>query len=152
MTVTFDRQSPDTLIRAQIAHLQRRPGNDQYQNSPPGPEDPFLFDDLPLPPRLEAIVYLVESINVGFQSPVPRVSHWLYLQKPYSRRQTSLRRNLIEQKIGESVARLEATKWQEPALLAGLDALLLRERAFAERIGVPPDPFAEIIQDEVSDG
>ena len=150
MTVTFDRQSPDTLIRSEIAHLRQRLDLESHQVSPSlSPEDPFPFNELPLPAGLEAIVYLVESINVGFQSSVPRLAHWLYLQKPYSRRQTRLRRNLIEQKIRESVSRLKEANGREPALLAGVDALLLRERAFAERTGIPPDPFGEVIQDEV---
>jgi hypothetical protein len=150
MSVTFDRQSPSTLIKTQTAHLQQHFDREKFRGEPGNPEEPFPFDELPLPPDLEAIVYLVESINVGFQSPVPRLAHWLYLQKPYSRCQTRLRRGLIEQKISESVARLEETKGHEPALLAGLDALLLREKAFAERVGIPSDPYGEVIQDEVS--
>ncbi|KAK0622783.1 cytochrome P450 monooxygenase [Immersiella caudata] len=149
MSVTFDRESPNTLIKTQTAHLRRDFDPEEYRVDAENPEEPFPFDDLPLPPDLEAIVYLVESINIGFQSPVPRLAHWLYLQKPYSRRQTRLRRGLIEQKISESVARLKATKGQEPALLAGLDALLIREKTLAERVGAPSNPYSEVVQDEL---
>lgn len=148
MAVTFDRLSTDTLIARQISQLKQyfRHSN---ASSPKDQQELVTFEDLPLPPDLEAVVFLVESINVGFQSPAPRIAHWLYLHKPHSLKMTRLKRALICKKVQEGVARMERLGGKEPILLSGIDAILLREKAFAEKTGVVPDFYGGVIHDEV---
>jgi len=103
-----------------------------------------------MPADVEACVYLTESINVGFQSPLPRIAHWLYLQTPTSRRHTRLKRGLIRRKVEEAVARLGSRQDEDRQLIAGVDNILLREKDLAEKRGSTPDFYSEAIHDEVS--
>ncbi|KAK4201188.1 cytochrome P450 [Triangularia verruculosa] len=148
MGVTFDRLSTDTLITRQIENLRHQLGRGGFPSST-NQQEPVMFEDLPLPSDLEAVVYLVESINVGFQSPVPRISHWLYLHKPHSLQMTRLKRALIRKKVQEGIARLGRVGEKEPTLISALDAMLLREKASAEKVGIEPDFYGEAIHDEL---
>ncbi|KAK4445436.1 hypothetical protein QBC34DRAFT_472322 [Podospora aff. communis PSN243] len=70
ISVSSDRESPNALIKTETAHLRRSSDPGEYRVDPENPEIPFTFDPLPLPADLEAIVYLVESINPS-ASPQP---------------------------------------------------------------------------------
>ncbi|KAK4096396.1 cytochrome P450 monooxygenase [Parathielavia hyrcaniae] len=167
MAVTFDHRSSNTMIMRQTQHLKHwynhaharedASGNkDNYTND--DPDEPFSFPTIPLTEDLAALMYITESLNVAFQSPFPRLAHWLYLQKPVSRRALQRKRDLIHRNIDASLARLEAHQHdarqdnaaatREP--LCALDEIILRGKDLASQRQPQFDPRHDpALEDEV---
>lgn len=143
MTVAFDYAQSDTMIVKQIQSLQNHPpSNDDSK------DEPFPFQDVPLGPELHALVFLTESIGVAFQSTIPRLAHWLYLQKSEAQKAFRTRKQFIKGNIEQSIKRLEDRE-RNRRLRCAVDQMLLREKASAEKSGVQPDFHKPAIYDEV---
>lgn len=166
MAVTFDHRSSDTMVMRQMRHLKNwyrqaaRLHNNNNHDDAERAGEPFPFPSIPLTPDLAALVYLTESLNVAFQSPVPRLAHWLYLQKPASRQALRRKQELIRRNIDASVARLQCQQQHDSEdahrnknrprkPLCALDEILLREQALASKRGMPPNFHRFAVYDEV---
>ena len=148
MAVAFNFPRESTMVTKTISHInsQTQDGKDKDTRSQ---AEPFEFSPAPLDPELEACLYLANSVGVAFRSPVPRLAHWIYLQKPYSKKQTRIKQELIRRNINESLQRLERSG-PEPKLACAVDHVLLRERDRAAKLGVAPEFHKPAIYDEVS--
>ncbi|KAK0701274.1 cytochrome P450 [Lasiosphaeris hirsuta] len=149
MAITFDFPQSDTIIPKQLVAVQ---STTTSHAATPEPEDgqelePVIFPSAPLDPELQALVFLTESINVAFQSPLPYPALWLYLQKPSSRRALRLKEQLIRRNIERALARIEVPDTREK-LRCAVDQILLREMATAESRGAQPDFHKGAIYDE----
>lgn len=147
MAVVFDFPQSNTMLEKQVADLKSH-----SQTDTTGPQDkPFPFSSLPLDPELEACIYLINSIGVAFQSPLPSVTNWLYLQKPSSRRALRLKKELIRQNIDRGLKRLEKQKTEktEKKLRCAVDQILLREMEAARKHQFQPNFHRNAIYDEV---
>lgn len=143
MAATFDFPQSDTTLIKQIEHSNKEsPMKNTSQN------EPFLFSTVQLDPELEAFTYLTQSFAVPFRSPLPYLGHWLYLQKPRSRRARQNRKQMTERNIEKSISRLE-NSGQEAKLVCAVDQLLLREKLSAEKLGIAPNFYKSEISDEV---
>jgi len=144
MAATFDFPQSDTSLSKQIAHIEMH----QRADSSVTPE-PFQFSRVELEPELEAWVYLTQSFDVPFKSRFPYLSHWLYLQRPRSRKALQLRQIVTERNIEQSIKRLEK-QGNEKKLRCAVDKILLREQAHAKKHGLQPSFYKPAIYDEVS--
>jgi hypothetical protein len=144
MAVAFGFPKKDTMMVKQIIHLE----NHSQANSETPMDVPFEFSNVPLDPELNACIYLANSVGVAFQSPVPRLAHYLYLRKSYSREQTAIKQEFIRQNIEKSLKRLEM-RGPEKKLTCAVDQILLREKERSEKCGIQPNFFKPAIYDEV---
>ena len=147
MALVFGFPREKSMVTKQIADIKIH----SQQTSSHQQGGTFSFSSLPLDPELEACVYLINSIGIAFQSPLPSVTNWLYLHKPRSRRALSLKRRLIEESIRRGLERTEgqdAAEKMKPR--CAVDQVLLREIDGARRCGVKPDFHKRAIYDEVS--
>jgi hypothetical protein len=140
-----------TTIGRHIEDMKNRPW--AYAANKEHTQEPLPFASVVLDPQLEACVYLSQSIGVPFQSVFPRLAHWLYLQKPESRRAFRLKEKLISENIDDAVRRLERSdKGGKVKMLSAVDQLILREKNTAKKHGVLPDFHRREIYDEVRTG
>lgn len=147
MAVTFDYPQSDTMIVKQIEHLKGHNATDTAMSK----DEPVFFPRAPFGPEQEALVYLIHSIAVGFQSVVPRFAHWLYLQKPQSRKAVRVQRELIRRNIDKSAQRIAQYGIKDKKRLkCAVDQILLREIEAADRHGVRPNLHKSAIYDEVA--
>lgn len=157
MAAAFDFPRQTTMILKQIKHLQlvdeenpRASDGSSHAADTEDSSEPIVHPSVSMDPELEACVYLTESISVAFQSPVPRLAHWLYLQKSVSKRMTSLKEALIRRNIDEGLGRLQAAAGKDVKMKCAVDQVLRREKAAAEKRGMKPDYYKKAIRDEVS--
>jgi hypothetical protein len=147
MAVVFDFPRENSMVTKQIADIKIH----SQQTSNHGQGGAISFSSLPLDPELDACVYLINSIGIAFQSPLPSVTNWLYLHKPRSRRALTLKRRLIEESIRRGLKRTESqSPAEEMKPMCAVDQVLLREIDGARRGGVKPDFHKRAIYDEVS--
>ena len=78
MAVAFDFSLQDTTILRHVNELKK--DVQRHLESEKSQDEPVEFFQVRSSPELEACTYLTHSIGVGFQSPVPRLAHWWYLQ------------------------------------------------------------------------
>ncbi len=150
LTAALNFPQNETMILKQIAKVE---SCDQPDSRPGLEDEPFSFPTAPLDPELKSFVYLTESLGVAFRSPLPRLSHWWYLQKAESKRAVQLNNRIIRRKINESIVRLEKGSVDDEAksqLKCAVDQILWRERAAAEKRGVRPDFHRKAVYHEVS--
>jgi hypothetical protein len=146
MAVAFDFPEAETSLAKQLAFLKSR----QQQDPQVHAEERSLAAETFLSPELHACVYLTQSIGVAFQSAFPRLAHWLYLQKPESRRAIQKKNHFIHQNIKKSIERLKGTEQGQTKQRCAVDQVLLREMASATKLGHLPNYYRKEICDEVS--
>lgn len=160
MSVAFEVAQGDSTLAKQVANWKTE--------STPTPrltaeklEEPCPFPSAELDPEWQACVYLTESIAVAFRARQPRIAHWLYLQRPHSRRMLRLKDRLIARNIEAGKKRLEEYRkchaqpketpnFKHMKLKCAVDQILLREMAAAEKLRVQPNFHKRAIYDEVS--
>ena len=149
MAVTFDYPQSDTMVGRHIAHLKTQSQADSTVSQ----DKPVSFSEAPLGPELDALIYLTESIGVGFQSILPRIANWIYLQRFRSKRALRVKKELIRRNIENSLKRLtQGGTGEEPKkkLRCAVDQILLREIEGARKSGVRPNFHKSAIYDEAS--
>lgn len=148
MAIAFEFQRADCMTTKRINELNLL---DAKSFAHGGQEKPVQFPPVALTEELGALVYLSESIGVGFQSIIPRIATWFYLTfRRASRQALAARRRLINRNIENSLKRLEAQKTDEKKKLrCAVDQVLLREMAIADKAGREPDFHKGAIYDEV---
>lgn len=145
MAVTFHFPKPDTMMFKQLKFAAEK---SVVIEPPRSNEEPVTFESVEMDPELNACVYLTKSVGVAFRSNVPRLAHYLYLRKAYSRQQVALKDALIKRNIDQSLERL-ARRGTERKLTCAVDQILLREKDIAEKVGRRPDFHKRAIYDEV---
>ena len=150
MAVTFDYPQSDTMVGRHIAHLKTQSEADSNVSQ----NKPVSFSEAPLSPELDALVYLTESIGVGFQSILPRIANWVYLQRFRSKKALRVKKELIRRNIENSLKRLtqDGTDHEpkKKKLRCAVDQILLREIEGARKNGVRPNFHKSAIYDEAS--
>jgi hypothetical protein len=123
MAIAFDFPQSKTTVSRQMRNTRVRPHEE-----------------------LQACIYLTQSIGVPFQSFVPRIAHWLFLQRPESRKAIRSKNQLIRRNINKAVSRLQSN--EKP--ICAVDHLISREIENAAKLGVPTNFHRSEIYDEVS--
>jgi hypothetical protein len=144
MSVAFDVPRCNSTLARQVASWN----SNGPTNSSCNPEEPISFPSAELDPEWHAFVWLSESIAVAFRARMPRLSHWLYLQKRHAKKMLHLKNQMIARNINSGVERLQGYR-EHLTQKCAVDEILQREMTAAEKMGVQPDFHKPTIYDEV---
>lgn len=109
---------------------------------------PYEFSDVPLPPEVDTLNRVNQTMWVSFASPIPRLHHW-FLRQTIWRKSFARKESFITSEITDSVRRLAAAKDKKAACRCAMDHMVSRELAIAEKEGRQPDFNTPNMRDEV---
>lgn len=155
LAAAFALDESRSVVRMQLEHLEA------HQSSVPDVGDDkdaaVVLPQRAVPDEMDALTRLTESLSIPMRSPLPRLAHWLWRQRPSSRRSFALKEQLIETEIAASLQRLfgngghgEAPSLEKGGKRCAMDDMLMRERSLAAKQGRKPDYYSQTIKDEVS--
>lgn len=153
MAVAFGIPKSESTLARQVAdywhdHIEDRSNDDRKI---------IQFPKATMDPAWEALIWLSRSISVAFRARMPRLEHWIFLQKPQARKMMRLKKQLIADQIDLGVKRLyeqrsrassDEGSLKQLKLKCGVDQMLLREMVAAEANGRRPDFHRSEISDE----
>ena len=145
VAVSFGLSDSKSDILAQVCHIRSTP-------IPVRPSDanaPIQFTRYPLDPELQAVVDLTRIIEVAFQFPFPKISHWLWKFKPHVKRAFETRNAMTRREVQASLVRLGQQEGAKKSPRCALDQMLIREEVSAKEAGRVPDYHSQMIADEV---
>lgn len=149
MSVAFDFPLSETMATKHLNHLRQLKQPKTQTGVQVGSIDsPFEFPQALLDAEVEACLYLTRSLGVGFQSSLPALAHWRYLQSKESQKMIRIRDKMISRNIDKAVERLLGQE-TDKRFKCVVDQMLLRESTSAQKRGVQPAFHKQAIYDEV---
>lgn len=148
VAVSFGLDEKDSASRQQLDDLLSRPaGGVAVVDAAKGVVE---FPVVPLPKELEATLTVIESVSVGFSSPIPRWHHWYLRQVDPLKSAAKIREEWTRREIDKAVkAIIEDGSENASATRSALEFMVLREAGAAKKAGRPPRFHRRMIYDEL---
>ena len=104
---------------------------------PENPETQVAFPQAPIPSDILSIRAVIDTVEVGLASPVPRLSYWFYKKIPRVRRAFDEKDMVLTNALNDAQSRLKNTEDGNPVKSA-MDYILKRELLLAKKENRPP--------------
>ncbi|KAH7077611.1 cytochrome P450 [Paraphoma chrysanthemicola] len=134
-----------TVTRNQIDNLSAL----KSVSLPQSPHEAVEFGHVKGPPAFEAILRLTDSIEHCSKSPFPRVTGFVQRYIPSLRRHAKAKDQAITEEISKAEARINQEKGDTGKITNGLDHMLRREKAIAEKEGRAPNYYSRAVRAEL---
>lgn len=150
VAISFGLSDESSCTRMQLnAALAEQPSHSSM-NMNSQSHEPYPFVDLPMDIEGQAVAKLVESVSVGYNSPIPYLHTWLLLRLPPLRSAVKIKEEMTKRQIDAAVANLPPTDEEaQKSAKTAVEYLIFRERAAARKMNRHPNFHARYIYDEV---
>ncbi|OWP04689.1 hypothetical protein B2J93_5708 [Marssonina coronariae] len=105
--------------------------------------------DAPLPPCMQSVITLSESLETSLKSPLPVLAHWFLRQTPAMRKAIAVKDKFIKEEIDKTIARFAGKQEKDMDVRCAMDDILRRETLLADKDGREPMFHSRSMYDEI---